>query len=109
MTQAYSNPDREDDPTALPDLEIFELTAAEIAASEQYEDEQHEYLKRFPLATMNSRERERMTDAMIAELGISGGWFYWYCYPGCLPDTEADGPYASYAEAKAAAQENYSL
>jgi hypothetical protein len=29
--QAYSNPDREADPHALPDLEIFQLTAAEVA------------------------------------------------------------------------------
>ena len=21
------------------------------------------------------------------------GWYYWSCYPGCLPDTEATGPF----------------
>jgi hypothetical protein len=58
------------------------------------------YLRRpeYRLATMNSREREAMFDAMIAEEGISGGWFYWYCFPGCLPDSEAIGPFATCAE-----------
>lgn len=104
--QAYSQPDREDEPTALPDLEIFQLTAAEVA--EMDEDLIHEYLKRheFRLASMNGRTREAMFDAMIEEEGITGGWFYWYCFPGCLPDSEPMGPYASYQEALDSARED---
>lgn len=58
MSQHYSHPDREDDPYALPDLEVFQLTAREVA--EQDEDLIHEYMKRheFRLASMNSRDRE---------------------------------------------------
>lgn len=26
------------------------------------------------------------------------GWFYWYCLPGCLPDSEPFGPFSSEAE-----------
>lgn len=106
MSQAYSNPDREDDPHALPDLEIFQLTAVECAA--QDEDLVWEYMKRreFRLAAMNSRDRDAMLEAIVEEQGISGGWFYWYCFPGCLPDSEAIGPFASYQEAKAAAQDD---
>lgn len=33
------------------------------------------------------------------------GWYFWYCFPGCLPDSEASGPYASEEEALAAARE----
>lgn len=33
--QHYSNPQRERDPYALPDLEIFELTAAEVASMDE--------------------------------------------------------------------------
>ncbi len=33
MTQAYSDPSRESDPHALPDIEVFELTAHEVAES----------------------------------------------------------------------------
>lgn len=106
MAQAYSDPDREDDPHALPDLEIFQMTATEVAAT--MEDEVYEFMRRpeFRLASMNSRDRECMLDAMVAELGIQGGWFYWYCFPGCLPDSEAIGPFATYAEAEKAAQED---
>ena len=103
--QFYSDPTRESDPHALPDVEVFELTARERAA--QDEELVFEYMRRpeFRLATMNSRDREKMFDAMIAEEGITGGWFYWYCFPGCLPDSDAIGPFASPAEAKKACRE----
>lgn len=105
--QAYSDSSRESDPHALPDVEIFQLTARE--SSEQDEDMIHEYMKRheFRLAGVNSKVRERMFASMIEENGIKGGWFYWYCFPGCLPDSPATGPFKSYQEAKAAvAEEN---
>lgn len=104
--QAYSNPDREDDTYALPDIEVFQLTAAEVA--ETMEDEIYEFSKRheYRLASMNSKVREEMIDAMVDELEIDGGWFYWYCFPGCLPDSEPIGPYATAQEAKQAAIED---
>ena len=106
MTQHYSNPDRASDPYALPDLEIFQLTAEEVA--ERDEDLIYEYMKRheFHLAGMNSRDRQRMLDAIIAEEGITGGWFYWYCFPGCMPDSSAIGPYPTHAAALEAARED---
>lgn len=105
MSQEYSNPDRESDPHALPDLEIFQLTAAEVAEAD--EDLMYEALKEFPLASMNSREREQAIDWAIEEAGITGGWFYWYCFPGCLPDSEPFGPHESYDEALQAAREDF--
>lgn len=105
MAQAYSNPDRESDPYALPDCEVFQLTAREVA--EQDEDLIYEYMKRheYRLATMNSKTREAMFDAMIEENGIEGGWFYWFCFPGCMPDSSAMGPYKTKQEAINAARE----
>jgi hypothetical protein len=99
MKQAYSNPDREDDAFALPDLELFQLTAREVA--EMDEDMIFEYMQRreFRLAPMNSRTREAMFDAMIEAEGINGGWFYWHCFPGCLPDSNAVGPFETQAKA----------
>jgi hypothetical protein len=99
MAQAYSNPKRESDPHALPDIEVFELTASE--AAEQMEDEVYEFMKRseFRLAAMNSKVREAMLDAMVEELGVTGGWFWWSCLPGCLPDGSANGPFKSKQEA----------
>ena len=103
--QAYSDPSRESLETSLPDIEVFELTAHEVA--EMDEDLVDEYLHRheFRLATMNSRDRDAMFDAMIEEQEITGGWYWWSCSPGCIPDSEAMGPFASYKEALANAQE----
>lgn len=33
------------------------------------------------------------------------GWYYWYCFPGCMPDSDPIGPFASAAEAESAAQD----
>ena len=33
------------------------------------------------------------------------GWYWWPCYPGCLPDGEANGPFDTEAEAIADAQD----
>lgn len=105
VVQFYIDPDRESDPHALPDAEVFQLTARE--AAELDEDMVSEYQGRpeFRLAGMNSATREAMFDAMIAEEGVTGGWFWWSCFPGCLPDGAPDGPYATRAEAIAAARE----
>jgi hypothetical protein len=105
MCPEYSSLERQDDQWSLPDLEIFQLTALEVAA--QDEELVHEYSKRheFRLCHMNSVVREQMLEAIVEEQGIEGGWFYWYCFPGCLPDSEASGPYKSHGEALAAARE----
>ena len=93
MAQVYSDTSRENDKWSLPDAETFQLTAAELAESADFADEQYGYLKRFPLAAMNSKVREKMLDTMIDELCIEGGWFYHYCLPGCLPDSSPIGPF----------------
>ena len=102
--QVYSDPSRDDDDKyALPDVEVFQLTATEVA--EMDEDSIHEFSRRheFRLASMNRRVRDAMLDAMVDELGITGGWFYWYCLPGCMPDSEPHGPFDTAEEAKQAA------
>ena len=103
--QAYSNSERESDPHALPDIEVFELTAAE--AVEQDEDLMWQAMKQFPLATMNSRDRQKAIDWAIEESGATGGWFWWSRFPGCLPDGPAMGPFKTRKEALEDAQESY--
>lgn len=105
MAQHYSDPSRETDKWSLPDVETFQLTAREVA--ERDEDMVHEYMKRreFRLASMNSRDREAMFDAMIEEEGITGGWFFWFCFPGCMPESDASGPYETQGEALQAARD----
>lgn len=105
MTQAYSDPSREADPHALPDIEVFERTARECALDD--EDLVCEYMKQheFRLASMNNQVRESMIDAIIKEENIRGGWFWWSCFPGCLPDGPPMGPFNSYENALADAQD----
>lgn len=74
--QAYSDPKRENDPHALPDLEVWKVSEREIASG------------------------------TFAELGLEEvGWYYWHCFPGCLPDSDPIGPFASSDEALADARE----
>lgn len=106
MGQEYSDPERQDDPHALPDIEVFQLTAAEAATLDQ--DLVYEASKQFPLMHMNSRDRAAALNWIIEEYEITGGWFYWYCFPGCLPDSSAMGPYNNYQDALDAAHEDAS-
>ena len=103
--QAYSDVTREQEQHALPDVEVFQLTAQEVA--EMDEDMIYEYMKRheFRLASINSRTRDAMFQAMIDENQITGGWFWWSCSPGCLPDSSPIGPFATSQEALADAQD----
>ena len=101
--QAYSNPKRESDPHSLPDIEVFELTAEE--AVQQDEDLMWEASKKFPFMHMNSRDQQKAIDWAIEENGTTGGWFWWSCFPGCLPDGCANGPFKTRAEALADAQD----
>ena len=38
---------------------------------------------------------------------LPSGWYWWYCLPGCLPDTEPIGPFDSEDEALADAREDH--
>jgi hypothetical protein len=101
-------PEAERSQWTLPDIEVFQLTAREFAESDSNAELIHEYMRKpaFRLAAMNSRDRDRMFDAMIEEEGIEGGWFWWTCLPGCLPDSDAFGPFKTHAEALADAMDN---
>lgn len=41
----------------------------------------------------------------IEGYALEPGWYYWYCFPGCRPDTEPIGPFESEAEAEAAIED----
>jgi len=58
MSQVYSDPDRENLPHALPDVETFQVTQGE-------------------------------------DLDLSPGWYWWACFPGCMPDGDPEGPFAT--------------
>ena len=33
------------------------------------------------------------------------GWYYWFCFPGCMPDSDPRGPYQTEQEAIEAARD----
>jgi len=80
MSQFYFDPKRENEPTALPDAEAFYVTQMEVQYNKQNLDHADEY-------TITEK-----------------GWYYWSCFPGCLPDSEATGPFNSEKEAIKEAQ-----
>ena len=81
MTQIYSNPKRKNEPHALPNVEVF--------------------YKGYILCTCGNLDFERGTYDTCAECGdklhvadtIGVGFFYWFCFPGCLPDGDPAGPF----------------
>ena len=75
MSQVYSNPSREHETYALPDVEVFWLDVK--------------------------------SDTKDAEgASLPSGWYWWYCFPGCLPDGEPNGPFETEEAAIKNAQES---
>lgn len=103
--QFYTDPSRESETYALPDARVYQLTAREVA--EQDEELIREYMRKhdYRLAGFNSRVAEAMFDAIIEEHAIAGGWFFDFCMPGCMPDSQPFGPYGSHTEAINAARD----
>lgn len=71
MTRIYSDPSRAEDKWALPDVEVFYAEAGEFELD--------------PLA--------------VEPVSNEAGWYYWFCIPGCLPDSVPYGPFLSEADA----------
>lgn len=82
--QAYSDPSRESDPYALPDVEVFYVMRG--ASGQGYIG-------------------EMILDDRKVDEPLQQGWYYWSCFPGCLPDSDPVGPFDTEADALADAQE----
>ena len=99
MSQQYSNPKRANDTYALPDVETFTGYEAECEHCGQAQA----YLGAFNVedthCTECGKKGVRVTDT-------ARKWYWWSCFPGCLPDSEPFGPFATEAEAIADAQDN---
>lgn len=74
----HYDPAREDDPYALPDIEVLHVEGT-------------------LLAQWNG-------DLMEWDPPYEAGWYWWACFPGCLPDSEPCGPFDTGAEALAGAR-----
>lgn len=85
MSQHYSNPDRETQETALPDVETFRAN--------------YTYCDSCGSLIISSDVTYGPCDCGHPQELTMVGWFYWFCFTGCLPDSEPMGPYATEAEA----------
>ena len=101
MAQHYSNPDRESETYALPDLETFRARYGDCpyCTSTVIEDGSGQF------HCENCADGRRGQGVVPAT--IESGWFYWFCLPGCMPDSEPYGPYETEAAAVAAARDEY--
>ena len=73
MSQVYSDTSREEEPTALPDAEVFYRELSENTSDTVFWDED---------------DNEPYGE----------GWYYWYCLPECLPDSSPIGPFETEEE-----------
>lgn len=88
--QAYSDSQRETEPYALPDIEVF----------------WHEHAKR-ELCALNAGDKAELYGECITDDEgdcLGSGWYWWTCFPGCLPDSEPFGPFETYEAALTDAQ-----
>ena len=79
--QTYSDPTRSNEPHSLPDVEVFYIGPGGTPA-------------------VNFTDWDNPEDS-----APENGWYWWNCFPGCLPDSEPMGPFATEAEAIADAQD----
>jgi hypothetical protein len=82
MSQVYSDPTRKNDPYSLPDCEVFYVSQLEV---------------NYNLENLDHADEYTLTEA---------GWYWWSCFPGCMPDSYPFGPFETEAEATADTQEN---
>jgi hypothetical protein len=83
MSQHYSDETRADKTYALPDVETFF----------------HQHAKR-ERGMLNAGEKARQYgECLVDDDGecLGTGWYFQFCFPGCLPESDPYGPYATEA------------
>ena len=83
MPYFYTDPNRESDPHALPDVEVFQTDERGYVNGEPF--------------VLPHEPGERA-------YGVRNGWFYAYGFPGCLWDSDPIGPFDTEEEALAEAR-----
>lgn len=91
MTYFHSDPTRERETYALPDCEVFYAERAEWAYDKHGERCDVEY----------DDDCNEVPDQTVNE----EGFYYWYSFPGCLPDSDLIGPFKTEEEAIDACRE----
>jgi hypothetical protein len=106
MPTHYTDPDRANDTWSLPNLETFHVSAAEFTASFEADDGTW-MATRAEEALAELPDEDPSEEDIHAALASLAGWYYWICLPGCLPDSDASGPFATEEDALADARDTY--
>ena len=101
MSRHYSDESRASEPYALPDVEVWQdrvymSDCCEIAHCGEHATATDEQ----PCASCGGVTTFTATPRI--------GWFWWTCFPGCLPDSEPVGPFATEQDAIDDAQKSAS-
>jgi len=98
--RAYSDPSREDDDYALPDIEVWSdrVSIVHCRCGDYETAFDHAHVEDAVYCPSCEREAESVEDT------DREAWFYWLCFPGCLPDGGLNGPFETEAEALADAR-----
>jgi hypothetical protein len=104
MPQAYSDPTREAEPFALPDVEVFYARPVVIECGRcgnsvtPWDGEYDNGDIECPMCG------DKASTGRFARAS-TGHYWYWFCFPGCQPDSEPFGPFDTEAGALADAQD----
>ena len=101
MPQMYSDPSRADDPPAMPDIEIWQARPI-VVVCEQCGNTVAPWGGEYDMPAIYCPQCGEQAEGRFAQAS-TGSWWWWSCFPGCLPDSDPFGPYATQAEAEAAA------
>lgn len=103
MAQHYTDPSREENPHALPDVETFQAHPIECrhcgAGACLYPEDAREGVI---VCSECGKRTHTSTKGSLS-------WYYWFCFPGCVPNGDPVGPFASEAEALADAREGMEM
>jgi hypothetical protein len=83
--QFYSDRKREHEKYALPNCEVFY-----VSKGEWWYDDAGERCDPYACLACATEECTEHPGGPC-----EAGWYYWFCFPGCLPDSEPSGPYDS--------------
>jgi hypothetical protein len=115
--QAYSDPGRESDPYALPDVEVFHVRMVPHVLYDcgccggfhrlGYDGDCRSDADRFH-SIIDYAHRAGVDSNRVAREPVpEPGWYWWPCFPGCLPDSDPVGPFDTEEEALADARDGW--
>jgi hypothetical protein len=101
MSFHYADETRADDPHYLPSIQTWEADVLQLDCPRCGALE----VPRTDSDTATDGFCLGCSETVPAVLTGSRGWFFWYCFPGCMADSEPCGPYDTEALALEAARE----